>query len=66
MTPANGKDKDDARHVGPAGGAYEEEQKGVRERNEQAKQAGKERNAEKDRRAAAARRDEDQRGEIYR
>jgi hypothetical protein len=61
-----GRSNDDARHVGPSGGAYEEQQKALRERNDQARQAGKEQKAEQDKRAAAERREEDRRGDIYR
>jgi hypothetical protein len=53
-------------HVGPAGGAYEEEQRALRERNDEARRAGKEEVAERDRQRVAERREEDKRGDVYR
>jgi hypothetical protein len=63
MSKGDGKDP---AHVGPNGDAWVEAQRAVRERNDQARQAGKEERAEDDRRVAQARRDEDKRGDIYR
>ena len=59
------EDKDQA-HVGPAGGAYEEQQRALRERNDEARRAGKEEVAERDRKRQAERREEDKRGDVYR
>ena len=57
---------DNARHVGPTGDAWVEAQRSVRERNDEARRAGKEERAEDDRRAAADRRAEDQRQNVFR
>ena len=62
----SGKDDKDQKHVGPAGGAYEEQQRALRERNDEARRAGKEEVAERDRQRQAERRAEDKRGDIYR
>lgn len=56
----------DSAHVGPAGGAYEEQQKALRERNDQARQVAKQERADTERRAAATRRDADRRDNVYR
>jgi hypothetical protein len=60
------KDDKSQKHVGPAGGAYEEQQRALRERNDEARRAGKEEVAERDRQRQAERRAEDKRGDIYR
>ena len=56
----------DQNHVGPNGDAFAEQQRSLRERNDEARKAGKEERAETERRAAADRRDEDRRGDVYR
>jgi hypothetical protein len=60
------RDDKDKQHVGPAGGAYEEQQRALRERNDEARRAGKEEMAERDRQRQAERRAEDKRGDVYR
>lgn len=64
MTPP-AEHGDDAR-VPPNGSAYEEAMRGVRERNDEARKVGKEERAEGERRVAAAEREEQKRGEVYR
>jgi hypothetical protein len=49
-----------------ANSAYEEEQRGVRERNDEARRAGKKERDDNDRRAAAAQRARDLRDHVYR
>jgi hypothetical protein len=63
MSPREDKSE---QHVGPSGNAYAEEQKLVRERNDEARRAGKEEVAERDRKRQADRREEDRRGDVYR
>jgi hypothetical protein len=57
---------DDTRHVGPRGDAYQEAQKHVRERNDEARRVGKEERAEDERRAAQNRYDADKRDGVFR
>lgn len=63
MSPRDGNDSP---HVGPNGDAWLEAQRTVRERNDEARRAGKEERAETDRRAAVTRHEEDKKGDIYR
>jgi hypothetical protein len=63
MSARNDKDEP---HVGPPGGAYEEQQRQLRERNDEARRAGKEEVAERDRQRVAERREEDRKGDVYR
>jgi hypothetical protein len=63
MSPADGKDTP---HVGPTGDAWIEAQRSVRERNDEARRAGKEERAEDDRKRVQERREEDKRGDVYR
>jgi hypothetical protein len=50
----------------PTNNAYEESQRQLRERNDEARRAGKEEVAERDRQRQAERREEDRRGDVYR
>jgi hypothetical protein len=64
MTQSGGNNQDV--HHGPTGGAYEESQRQIRERNDEARRQGKQRKAEADRRAAASRNESDRRNGVYR
>ncbi len=61
MSPDN-----DSGHTGPARGAYEEAQKQVRERNEEARRNAKKQRADEDQRNAAAKSKREQRDGVYR
>jgi len=53
------------KHVGPDGGAWEEAQRNVRERNDKARAAGREQRLNEERRAATQRALRE-RGQVYR
>ena len=56
----------DGQHTGPERGAYDNAQKAVRERNEEARRVAKKQRAEADRRDATARNEREERHGVYR
>ena len=64
MTPSKQNQQNQANP--PANNAYQEEQKGIRERNDEARRAGKKERLDGERRADAARRARDRRDGVDR
>ena len=56
----------DGGHVGPARGAYDDAQKRIRERNDEARRVAKRQRAEADRRDAVGRSQREARDGVYR
>jgi hypothetical protein len=56
----------DQNHVGPNGDTFTQEQRDLRERNDEAQRAGKQERADEDRRAASLQRKRDDEQGVYR